>query len=70
VPFTNPEPEQIKALLKSVKTIAVLGFSPKPVRASTRGGDLTIRCEGGDNPVWMTGPAVTVLEGEAEIDEC
>jgi hypothetical protein len=34
VTFTNPEPEQIKALLKSVKTIAVLGFSPRPVRAS------------------------------------
>ena len=34
MPFTNPEPEQIKALLKGVKTIAVLGFSPKPVRAS------------------------------------
>jgi diaminopimelate epimerase len=33
------------------------------------GGDLTIRWEGGDNPVWMTGPAVTVFEGEIEIDE-
>ncbi len=39
------------------------------VRVSTRGGDLTIRWEGGDNPVWMTGPAVTVFEGEIEIDE-
>ncbi|MGP1677740.1 MAG: CoA-binding protein, partial [Burkholderiales bacterium] len=34
MPFTNPEPEQIKALLRSVKTIAVVGFSPKPGRAS------------------------------------
>jgi hypothetical protein len=34
MPFTNPEPEAIKALLKSVKTIAVVGFSPKPGRAS------------------------------------
>ena len=33
------------------------------------GGDLTIRWEGGDNPVWMTGPAVAVFEGEMEIDE-
>lgn len=32
--FVNPEPEQIKALLRSVKTIAVVGFSPKPGRAS------------------------------------
>jgi predicted CoA-binding protein len=32
--FPNPEPEQIKALLCSVKTIAVVGFSPKPGRAS------------------------------------
>ena len=40
------------------------------VRVSTRGGDLTIRWEGGDNPVLMTGPAVTVFEGEIEIDEC
>jgi diaminopimelate epimerase len=39
------------------------------VRVATRGGDLTIRWEGGDNPVWMTGPAVAVFEGEIEIDE-
>ena len=32
--FVNPEPEQICALLKAVKTIAVVGFSPKPGRAS------------------------------------
>lgn len=34
MPFANPEPEEIKALLQSVKTIAVVGFSPKPDRAS------------------------------------
>ncbi len=34
MPFTNPDPGQIKALLKSVKTIAVVGFSPKPNRPS------------------------------------
>ena len=28
--FTNPEAEEIKALLQRVKTIAVVGFSPKP----------------------------------------
>jgi predicted CoA-binding protein len=32
--FTNPEPDAIRALLKSVKTIAVVGFSPRPGRAS------------------------------------
>ena len=32
--FVNPEPQQICALLKSVKTIAVVGYSPKPERAS------------------------------------
>jgi predicted CoA-binding protein len=36
MPFTNPEPEQIIALLKSVNSIAVVGFSPKPGRPSHR----------------------------------
>jgi hypothetical protein len=30
---------------------------------------LTIRREGADNPLWMAGLAVTVFEGEIEIDE-
>ncbi len=34
MPFTNPETKEIKALLQRVKTIAVVGFSPKPVRPS------------------------------------
>lgn len=34
MPFTNPEPEEIKALLQGVKTIAVVGFSPTPGRPS------------------------------------
>jgi predicted CoA-binding protein len=34
MPFTNPEPEEIKALLQRVKSIAVVGFSPKPRRPS------------------------------------
>jgi len=33
------------------------------------GNDLTIRWEGADNPVWMTGPAVAMFDGEIEIDE-
>lgn len=32
--FANPDPEAIRALLKSAKNIAVVGFSPKPHRAS------------------------------------
>jgi len=32
--FANPGPEKICALLKSVKTIAVVGFSPRPGRPS------------------------------------
>ncbi len=34
MPFTNPEAEEIKALLQRVKTIAVVGFSPQPGRPS------------------------------------
>ena len=32
--FQNPTPEDIKALLQRVKTIAVVGLSPKPDRPS------------------------------------
>jgi predicted CoA-binding protein len=32
--FVNPEADEIRALLKGVKCIAVVGFSPKPARAS------------------------------------
>ena len=57
------------------------GLLDSPVRVTTRGGDLTIRWDGGDNAgnrqepdvparaVLMTGPAVTVFDGEIEIDE-
>lgn len=34
MPFQNPDPEQIKALLKRVHNIAVVGLSPKPNRPS------------------------------------
>jgi diaminopimelate epimerase len=44
------------------------GLLDSPVRVATRGGELTIRWDGADNPVWMTGPAETVFEGEIEID--
>ncbi|MGB7541342.1 MAG: diaminopimelate epimerase [Burkholderiales bacterium] len=45
-----------------------LGLLDESVRVATRGGDLTIRWQGGDNPVWMTGPAVAVFEGEIELE--
>lgn len=32
--FQNPSPDQIRALLQRVKTIAVVGLSPKPDRPS------------------------------------
>lgn len=32
--FKNPSPDQIRALLQRVKTIAVVGLSPKPDRPS------------------------------------
>jgi diaminopimelate epimerase len=44
------------------------GLLDSPVRVATRGGELTIRWDGADNPVLMTGPAETVFEGEIEID--
>lgn len=43
------------------------GQLKSPVEVAMRGGNLTIRWGGADTPVWMTGPAVTVFEGEIEI---
>jgi diaminopimelate epimerase len=31
------------------------------------GGELVIRWQGGDNPVYMTGPATQVFEGQIEL---
>jgi diaminopimelate epimerase len=49
----------------------VAGISRKlvdsPVRVQTRGGALTITWPGGDNAVWMKGPAETVYEGWMEV---
>jgi diaminopimelate epimerase len=48
------------------------GLLDESVRVATRGGDLTLRWQGGDNDlncaVWMTGPAVAVFEGEIELE--
>jgi diaminopimelate epimerase len=45
-----------------------LGLLDSPVAVRTRGGELTIAWRGADNPVYMTGPAETVFEGEIEIE--
>jgi diaminopimelate epimerase len=43
------------------------------VRFAARGGNLTVSWNGGENDlkhaVWLTGPAVSVFDGEIEIDE-
>ncbi|MEW5943253.1 MAG: diaminopimelate epimerase [Pseudomonadota bacterium] len=44
------------------------GLLDASVRVAMRGGDLTVRWEGEGQPVWMTGPAVTVFEGEVNVE--
>lgn len=44
-----------------------LGLLDHQIKVSTRGGELTICWQGNDEPVWMTGPAVTVFEGEINL---
>jgi diaminopimelate epimerase len=46
-----------------------LGHLDARVDVETRGGLLTIEWAGGDAPVFMTGPAVTVFEGEIELQD-
>jgi len=43
------------------------GRLDSPVLVQTRGGALTIHWAGGDNAVWMKGPAQTVFDGTVEI---
>ena len=43
------------------------GFLDSRVTVTTRGGDLSIEWRGEGQPVLMTGPAVTVFEGEVEL---
>lgn len=44
-----------------------MGQLASPVAVSTRGGELSIAWDGGDAPVMLTGPAVSVFEGTIEI---
>ena len=46
-----------------------LGRLDARVDVQTRGGLLTIEWAGGEAPVFMTGPAVTVFEGEIELQD-
>ena len=46
-----------------------LGRLDRRVDVETRGGPLTIEWGGGNSPVFMTGPAITVFEGEIEVPE-
>ncbi|HEU4852406.1 MAG TPA: diaminopimelate epimerase [Telluria sp.] len=43
------------------------GLLDSPVRVDARGGVLSIAWDGEGSPVLMTGPAVTVFEGEIEV---
>ncbi|MEX5745847.1 diaminopimelate epimerase [Massilia sp. X63] len=43
------------------------GLLDSPVRVSARGGELSIAWAGVGQPVYLSGPAVTVFEGEIEI---
>jgi diaminopimelate epimerase len=43
------------------------GLLDSPVTVATRGGTLTISWAGGDNAVWMKGPATAVFDGNVEI---
>ncbi len=45
----------------------VRGLLDSPVRVQTRGGTLTVSWAGGDNAVWMKGPAAAVFEGTLEL---
>jgi diaminopimelate epimerase len=45
------------------------GLLDSPVRVDTRGGSLSIAWAGEGSPVFMTGPAQTVFEGEIELPD-
>jgi diaminopimelate epimerase len=43
------------------------GLLDSPVRVDARGGQLSIAWAGEGQPVYLTGPAVTVFEGEITL---
>ncbi|MDR3212847.1 MAG: diaminopimelate epimerase [Azoarcus sp.] len=52
----------------AVVAVILRGLAVSPVRVDTRGGRLDIAWDGPGAPVLMTGPAVTVFEGEVDLD--
>jgi predicted CoA-binding protein len=59
--FENPPPEEIRALLERVKTIAVVGLSPKADRPSHR---IARRLQGWGYRVIPVRPAIAEVLGE------
>lgn len=45
------------------------GWLDDNVTVSVRGGELQVRWPGGSEPMWMTGPATTVFEGQIDLDK-
>jgi diaminopimelate epimerase len=43
------------------------GLLDSPVQVEARGGRLSIRWDGEGEPVYLSGPAVTVFEGEITL---
>ena len=43
------------------------GLLAERVRVSLPGGDLVVEWPGEPRPMWMTGPALSVFEGEIEL---
>ena len=43
------------------------GLLESRVKVSFRSGDLFVHWEGANHPVWMTGPAITVFDGEIDL---
>ena len=51
----------------AVVTGIELGLLNSTVKVSFRSGYLVVRWGGGNEPVWMTGPAVSVFDGEIDL---
>ena len=52
----------------AVVTGRLRGLLDERVEVRVRGGTLLISWRGEGEPVWMTGPAVTVFEGEIDLE--
>ncbi len=59
--FANPAPDQIRSLLREVKTIAVVGLSPRPERPSHR---VSRAMQGFGYRIVPVRPAVSEILGE------